>query len=124
MDPSFVRLTVQGGWSGAAAPGFRLLLDGHAVDVGGAGVHDVLVQPGHHVLEFSVWWLRRHGHASIEVDVAPAQFVEVFYAPPYHVFARGVAGPHKQNPRGLLGLVVLLGGILLVSCFLAVFIVR
>lgn len=115
MELSYIRLTVQGAWFGVGAPGLRLLVDGHPVEVDGVEVQDVPVSPGRHDLELSVWWLRRHGHASIEVEVAPAQVVEVFYAPPHDILARGAIGERKQRHRGMAGLVVLLGGMLLAT---------
>jgi hypothetical protein len=119
VEPTFVRLTVQGGWSGVGAPGFRLLVDGYPIEVEGAGMHDFPVTPGRHDLGSSASWLRRYGYASTDGEVGAAQLVEVFYAPPLHVLAKGSAGPRKQRARGLTGLVAYLVVILLAFWFVA-----
>lgn len=124
MEPTFVRLTVQDGWSGLEALGFRLLVDGRPVEVGGAGVHDFLVTPGRHELGFSVWWLRRYGHASIDVELGPGQALEVFYAPPYGAFGKGSAGLRPQKRRGMAGLVAYAGGLYLTIWLVTVLVIR
>ena len=48
--------------------------------------------------------------------MAPAQFVEVYYAPPHHIFAPGAAGLQKQRRKGGVGVAVLMGGIFLAPC--------
>jgi hypothetical protein len=45
-------------------------------------------------------WMRTYGQAAIDVDVAPGQVVEVFYAAPLHQFTKGAIGLTKQSRPG------------------------
>jgi len=57
------------------------------------------------------WW-KPYGQASLQFLAGPGQSVPVFYATPYHVFARGAIGHVKQTRPGRWFLFGLVGAIL------------
>lgn len=111
-------LTVQGNimTSNPIAP--TLTIDGHPAPVPISGTRQIPIMSGRHHLQVHSQWMRRYGHATIDVDVVPGQNLEVFYAPPYHQFSdHGSMGltPQARKGRGFLigvwvvpGLVILL----------------
>ncbi|GAA4378972.1 hypothetical protein [Nocardioides caricicola] len=109
----WIRLTTQGNWftSNAITPYVRL--NGYQVaNRYGENVHPV--PPGRWHVEAHCQWLREYGQASYDVDVAAGQTVDVFYAPPFHQFARGRMGPTSQPRRGLATFVLLMVLVVLV----------
>ena len=98
---------VQGNWftSNALKPTVRL--NGYQVaNRYGENIHPV--PPGRWHVEVHCQWLREYGQAEHDVDVAEGQTVDVFYAPPWHQFARGRIGATKQPRPGLAAFAVLM----------------
>lgn len=63
------------------------------------------IMSGRHRLQVHSQWMRRYGHAAVDVDIAPGQTLEVFYAPPHHQFSNdGAMGlsPQTRGGRGFL----------------------
>jgi hypothetical protein len=71
-------------------------------------------------VELSAQWVRQYGQASMETVVPEGQTVTLWYAAPYHQFARGRIGYEKQRRPGLAGMFVL---ILLILALVALFVV-
>ena len=110
--PAYLDLTVQGtaGWTAWIAP--QVYVNGWVLPQR-FGRSTVPVPPGHVRVDVVVQWTKKFGRASLDLQMAPGQVVPVFYATPYHVFAKGAIGHVKQRRPGLLGillpLVVLVG---------------
>jgi hypothetical protein len=64
-----------------------LTIDGHLAPVPVSGTRQIPIMSGRHHLQVHSQWMRRYGHAAIDIDVVPGQSLEVFYAPPYHQFS-------------------------------------
>jgi hypothetical protein len=96
-----IRLTIQGSvmTSNMITPTCRI--NGHPVPTR-YGAQDLTVWAGPNHLDLEAQWMRTYGQAAIDVDVAPGQVVEVFYAAPLHQFARGNIGLVKQSRPGLM----------------------
>ncbi|MEU4386859.1 hypothetical protein [Promicromonospora sp. NPDC023805] len=97
--------TVQGSvmTSNLVAP--TLTIDGHLAPLPIVGNRTFAIMSGRHRLQVHSQWMRRYGHAAIDVDIAPGQTLEVFYAPPYHQFSDdGAMGlnPQARKGRGFL----------------------
>ncbi|WP_454859278.1 hypothetical protein [Promicromonospora soli] len=117
--------TVQGNimTSNLIAP--TLTIDGHLAPVPISGTRQIPIMSGRHHLQVHSQWMRRYGHAAIDIDVVPGQNLEVFYAPPYHQFSNdGSMGltPQARKGRGLIiglwvfvGLVILLPAVAVVA---------
>jgi hypothetical protein len=112
-----IRLTIQGNvmTSNAITP---------SVDVNGYrvpsryGTQDVVVYAGRTRLDVHAQWVRRYGEASLDLLVEPGQVVEVWYAAPWHQFARGSMGFAPQSrPGKALGFAILGGVMLLAAAF-------
>lgn len=91
--------TVQGNimTSNLIAP--TLTIDDHLAPVPVTGTRQIPIVSGHHHLRAHSQWLRRFGHAGMEIDVAPGQTLEVFYAPPYHQFSDDGSMGLSPQPR-------------------------
>ena len=91
--------TVQGSMmtSNLIAP--TLTIDGHLAPVPVTGTRQIPIMSGRHHLRAHSQWLRRYGHASLEIDVVPGQTLEVFYAPPYHQFSDDGSMGLSPQPR-------------------------
>ncbi|WP_197429804.1 hypothetical protein, partial [Auraticoccus cholistanensis] len=64
-------------------------------------------------VEVASHWMRRYGEASIDVDVAPGQTVDVYYAAPFHQWSTGSIGTTPQKRKGTGVLVALLSVVVL-----------
>ncbi|GAA1535047.1 hypothetical protein [Nocardioides humi] len=64
--------------------------------------------PGVHTVSAYAQWMWRYGGASQQVQLAPGQTVDVFYAVPVLTFMAGAMGPTKQRTPGMLAFVLLL----------------
>ncbi|MGW2091427.1 hypothetical protein [Promicromonospora sukumoe] len=93
--------TVQGNilTSNMIAP--TLTVDGWPAPLPVTGTRRIPIRSGRHRLQVYSQWLRRYGHAVLDVDVAPGQTLEVFYAPPHQNFYdEGAIGLSPQVRRG------------------------
>lgn len=119
----WIRLIVQGNWftSNALKPIVRL--NGYQVaNRYGENIHPVPPGPWH--VQVHCQWLREYGQAEYAVDVAEGQTVDVFYAPPWHQFARGRIGPTKQPRPGRVTFAVLMAfTVLVVAATIALMVV-
>lgn len=99
-----LRFTVQGNVMTSNMVPPMLTIDGHKAPSRMSGSVDIPIESGWHHLEASSQWLRRYGQAAFDVDIAPGQVVEVFYAPPFHQFTSGEMGltPQKRKGAGLM----------------------
>lgn len=107
-----IRLTIQGSvmTSNMIAP--TATINGHPVPTG-YGTQNLSVWPGRNHLALQAQWLRTYGQAAIDVDVAPGQVVDVWYAAPMHQFTTGSIGLTKQPRKGMGCFVTLMAGIVL-----------
>lgn len=105
-----IRLTIQGSvmTSNMIAP--TATINGHPVPTS-YGTQNLTVWPGRNHLALQAQWLRTYGQAAIDVDVAPGQVVDVWYAAPMHQFTTGNIGLTKQPRKGLGCFVALMVGI-------------
>ncbi len=109
----WIRFTLQGNafTSNMLTPKVRL--NGYPVPSSyGESVYPVPPGPWH--VDVAAQWLRTYGQAALDVTVREGETVSVFYAPPYHQFARGNIGYEKQPRPGLGGLLLALALVLLV----------
>jgi hypothetical protein len=58
--------------------------------------------------------MREYGQASLDIDVAGGRTVDVYYAPPWHQFARGRIGLARQRRPGTGCLVAMLAIVVIV----------
>jgi hypothetical protein len=93
-------------------------INGHVVPTR-YGPQDLVVWPGRNTIALQAQWMRTYGQAALDVDVAPGQVVEVFYAPPWHQFTTGSIGLTKQPRKGTAFLV----GCLVVPLVLVVLVI-
>ncbi|WP_344099225.1 hypothetical protein [Myceligenerans crystallogenes] len=112
--PSFtpnatLRFVVQGNVMTSSLVPPTLLIDGFKAPTRMAGAVDIPVEAGRHRLDVFAQWMRRYGQAATEVDVAPGQVVEVYYAPPLHQFTTGEIGLTPQRRKGAWVLWVIFG---------------
>jgi hypothetical protein len=77
------------------------------------GTQDIPVWAGPTRIDVETQWTKTYGQAAMQFDVAPGQVVDVFYAVPYHVFAKGAIGHAKQRRPGSLPLFIALGVVVL-----------
>ncbi|WP_436699627.1 hypothetical protein [Nocardioides sp. BYT-33-1] len=70
--------------------------------------------PGVHTVSAHAQWMWRYGQASQQVQLAPGQTVDVFYAAPVLTFIAGAMGFTKQKVPGMLAFVLLLVLLLLI----------
>lgn len=103
-----VRLTIQGSvmTSNMIVP--TCTINGHLVPTR-YGIQDLVVWPGRNHVALEAQWMRTYGQAAIDVDVAPGQAVDVFYATPWHQFTKGAIGLTKQKRPGLAPLLAGVG---------------
>jgi hypothetical protein len=94
-----IRLTIQGSelTTNLVAPTLRV--NGWPV-ASRYGTQDLPVWAGRNHLDLETQWMRTYGQAGLDVDVAPGQVVQVWYAAPFHQFARGAIGLEKQRRPG------------------------
>lgn len=106
--PATIRLTVQGSiWTNSMIPP-KATLNNHETPIS-YGTQDIPVWPGPTRLHMSCQWLRTYGQADLDLNLAPGQLVQVYYAPPFHQFSSGSIGFTKQRHKGvgfLIGLLV------------------
>jgi len=109
--PAFVDLTVQGSraWTAFLPP--QVSVNGWPL-VPEFGRRTVPVPPGPVRVDVVAQWWKPYGQASLQFLAGPGQSVPVFYATPYHVFARGAIGHVKQTRPGRWFLFGLVGAIL------------
>ncbi|GAA1899651.1 hypothetical protein [Lapillicoccus jejuensis] len=114
--PGHLVVHLQGSWLiSFVTP--TLFLDGQRVPAK-YGENHFPVAPGRHVVAGQAEYMLTYGRAHLEADLAPDQRVDVWYAAPWHQFAKqGSIGFEKQKHRGawliwslfaLLALVVVL----------------
>ena len=116
---ALLKFTVQGHDLASNPVPPKLTIDGYDAPTMVAGTTHIPIMSGRHQLRASAWWLRRFGHAVIDVDIAPGETVEVFYATPHHQLVRhGSMGLTPQVRKGLAGFVTFL--VLFVVIVLAV----
>ncbi|TQK71149.1 hypothetical protein [Nocardioides sp. SLBN-35] len=84
------------------------------------GPNVVPMPPGVHTVSAHAQWMWRYGQASQQVQLAPGQTVDVFYAAPVLTFMGGAMGFTKQKVPGLLPFVLLLVALLVVAIGLPV----
>lgn len=115
---ALLRFTVQGTITTSNLIAPSLTIDGYDAPVPVCGTRDIPIMSGRHRLAAHSRWMRRYGHASLDIDIAPGQVLEVFYAPPHHQFDdRGAMGSSPQVRRGvgaLVGVWVAVGMVVLV----------
>ena len=111
-----IRLTIQGSvmTSNMLTPTCRI--NGHTVPTR-YGTQDLTVWAGRNHLDLEAQWMRTYGQAAIDVDVAPGQVVDVYYAAPLHQFTTGNIGLTKQKRPGMG---CLIGIVAVVALFFAV----
>ncbi len=97
----------------------RVLINGHHVQVPTSGTTSVPAPPGHHHIDVSLQWLRTFGQAQLDVQLAPGQSVDVFYAPPHHQWATGALGFEPQQRKGLGGMIGIIVAVVVVVLLLA-----
>ena len=120
--PAYLDLTVQGtaGWTAWIAP--EVYVNGWILPQK-YGRSMVPVPPGRVRVDVVVQWTKEYGRAALDLQAAPGQVIPVFYATPYHVFAKGAIGHVKQRRPGLLAVVlpfVVLAGIVTAAVVAAV----
>lgn len=86
-----------------------LTINGHPVRLA-YGRNVIPCPPGPQHLSMHLQWMRRYGQAELDLNMAPGQTVEVFYAGPYHQFTHGQIGFQPQKHHGLGLLFGILGG--------------
>ena len=109
---STLRLYVQGSILTNSMLPPKAVINGTPVPVA-YGSNDIPVYPGPIHIDMSCQWLRTYGQAAIDVNVEPGQLLQVFYAAPFHQFARGNIGLTKQKHKGLGFLIGLIAFIFL-----------
>ena len=107
-----IRLTIQGSvlTSNMLCP--SATINGHPVPTR-YGTQDLTVWPGRNHVALQAQWLMTYGQAALDVDVAPGQVIDVFYAAPMHQFTTGSIGLTKQPRKGMGCFVALLVGLAL-----------
>ncbi|MDQ6525982.1 hypothetical protein RB608_20360 [Nocardioides sp. LHD-245] len=78
------------------------------------GPNVITMPPGVHTVSAHAQWMWRYGHASQQVQLAPGQTVDVYYAAPVLTFVGGAMGFTKQRAPGMLAFVLLLVVLLLI----------
>lgn len=121
QDPSFpppgqLVVHLQGSWMVSFITP-TVFLDGRPVPAK-YGENHYPVAPGRHVVAGQAEYMQAYGRAHLEADLAPGQRVDVWYAAPWHQFAKqGSIGFEQQKRQGawlmwslgaLLALVVVL----------------
>ncbi len=91
------------GWTSWIAP--EVYVNGWILPQG-FGRSTVPVPPGRVRVDAAAQWTKKYGQASLDLQAAPGQVIPVFYAMPYHVFAKGAIGHVKQHRPGLLALIL------------------
>ena len=97
-----------------------LTIDGHPAEVPITGTRQIPIMAGRHHLRAHSQWLRRYGHAVMDIDVSPGEVVQVFYAPPHqNIFDEGSMGsdPQPRKGRGYAIAVWTVIGLLMFSVF-------
>lgn len=96
------------------------IINGHTVPLRW-GENVIPAQPGVHHVTVYMQWLWRVGLAAVTVDNTTRPAPPIHYALPYNGFQKGAIGTTPQKNPGLAPLLVVLGGIFLVTaaCCLA-----
>ena len=90
-----------------------VLLNGHRVPAS-YGENAFPVPPGRWRVEAYAQWVRRYGHATLDVAVPEGQVTRVYYAAPLHQWTDGAMGLEKQPRKGkALGIGLPVGMVLL-----------
>jgi hypothetical protein len=100
-----VRLTLQGNMFTTSMVTPTVRINGYPMPAS-YGTQDIPVWAGPTRVDIETQWTRTYGQAGLAFDVAPGQVVDVFYAAPYHVFAKGAIGHTKQRRAGLAPLLI------------------
>lgn len=116
---SFVRLHLQGSALTGSMIAPTVTINGYRVPAN-YGENLIPVHPGPTLVEAKASWLREYGQAGYEVNVAPGQVVDLWYAQPWTQFQTGSMGPTKQQRKGGLVMAGVLGAIVLVIVVLPV----
>jgi hypothetical protein len=110
-------LTIQGNAMSSNMISPAVTLNGYPVPTS-YGSNALPVQPGRIRVAVSSQWMRTYGQAEIDVDVAPGQTVQLWYAPPWHQFTTGNIGYEKQKRKGAGFFVGLMAVIILLPILL------
>ncbi|MFD6444593.1 hypothetical protein ACFWEJ_05815 [Promicromonospora sp. NPDC060204] len=97
--------TVQGNFLTTNMVPPRLTIDGWPAPLPVTGTRKIPIWSGRHHLQVHSQWLRQYGHAALDIDVAPGQTLDVFYAPPHQNFYDQGAighGPQVRRGRGVM----------------------
>ena len=87
------------------------------------GQNVIPIAPGRHFLQARTQYLFAYGAAQTEIEVAPGQQVELFYAQPMFTFLPGAIGRTPQRPPAfgcLIAILVALGLFLVAVVLFAV----
>lgn len=84
------------------------------------GTKLITAPPGRHRVEASAQWMRKYGQAALDVDLAPGQVVDVYYAAPLHQFTTGSMGFVKQKRKGGAAALAIVLGVVVVIVLLVV----
>lgn len=97
--PGQLVVHLQGSWFiSAITP--TVLIDGQPVPAR-YGENHYPVEPGRHVVAMQAQWVLTYGRAHLEMAVASGRRIDVWYATPWHQFAKqGSIGFEKQRHRG------------------------
>jgi hypothetical protein len=102
VPDALLRVTVQGNVFAGNMAAYLFAVDSREISLPGVGTHAVPVRSGRrslHVYSRSPW---RYGEVEMELDVAPGQTIDIYYAPPHHGLAPGAMGltPLRRNGLG------------------------
>lgn len=104
-----IRLTLQGNiMTSGLTP--TVYVSGHRVN-SRFGTMDVPVWAGRNRVDVHTQWMLTYGQASLEVDVPAGSVVPVYYAVPWHQFARGAIGTEPQSRPGLGAFVAIMAAV-------------
>jgi hypothetical protein len=81
------------------------------------------VVPGRHQVEAATTYLWQFGHASLPVDIAPGQSVEVHYSSPLITFMSGRMGFEPQPRPGAVAMWAILAAVVLIIVFVVVVVI-
>ncbi|WP_454858517.1 hypothetical protein [Promicromonospora soli] len=78
-----------------------LTIDGHPAELPITGTRQIPIMSGRHHLRVHSQWLRQYGHAALDIEIAPGENLQVFYAPPHqNFFNEGSMGLSPQPRKG------------------------
>ena len=85
------------------------------------GQNVIPIPPGRHLIQAKTQYLFAYGAAQTEIEVAPGQQVELFYAQPMLTFVKGAIGFTPQKPPAMGCMIAIL--VTLGLCLVAVILV-